>query len=399
MKIIPTVMNKNNWTYKKLGEIASFASGSRPSGGVRLITQGVLSLGGEHIGRNGYIDLSTPKYVSEQYFKDNTKGHLKNGDILLCKDGALSGKVALVREELQNNSAMVNEHVFIIRTDLLYQPYLFNFLFSPIGQSELKARITGAAQGGINGTNLKTILIPIPPLAEQERIVAELDLLSSIIEKKKAQLKELDQLAQSIFYTMFGDPITNPKGWETKKLGEVATQKLSYGSGASAIQYNGKIRYVRITDIREDGDLNSDIVSPDTFDEKYLLNEGDILFARSGATVGKTFQYKSRFGKCIFAGYLIRMIPNIEIVLPSFIFAYTKSSYYRSFVSKAQNAVAQPNINAKQYGDLLVPVPPISLQQEFAEKVEAIERQKALIQQSIDEVQTLFDSRMDYWFG
>ena len=255
---------------------------------------------------------------------------------------------------------------------------------------------------GLRNLDMKAYLrlaIPYFEIAEQERIVAELDLLQGIIEKKKEQLKAYDQLAQSIFYTMFGDPIDNPKGWETKKLGEVATQKLSYGSGASAIQYNGKIRYVRITDIREDGELNSDIVSPDTFDEKYLLNEGDILFARSGATVGKTFQYKSRFGKCIFAGYLIRMIPNIEIVLPSFIFAYTKSSYYRSFVSKAQNAVAQPNINAKQYSDLLVPVPPLSLQQEFAEKVEAIERQKALVQQSIDETQTMFDYTMDKYFG
>ena len=93
------------------------------------------------------------------------------------------------------------------------------------------------------------------------------------------------------------------------------------------------------------------------------------------------------------------MIPNIEIVLPSYIFAYTKSSYYRSFVSKAQNAVAQPNINAKQYSDLLVPVPPLSLQEEFAEKVEAIERQKALVQQSIEETQTMFDYTMDKYFG
>ena len=245
---------------------------------------------------------------------------------------------------------------------------------------------------------LKEISLPIPSPEVQQRIVSELDLLSSIIEKKKAQLKEYDQLAQSIFYDMFGDPVTNEKGWKVKKLGEVAKEKLSYGSGASAIHYNNEVRYVRITDIKDDGELNSDMVSPNIYDEKYLLNDGDILFARSGATVGKTFLYKAKYGKCIYAGYLIRLIPNTKIVLPSYVYGFTKSSYYRSFVAKVQNAVAQPNINAKQYSELSIPLPPLPLQQSFASKIEAIEHQKALVQQSITETESLFNSRMDYYF-
>ena len=348
---------------------------------------------------NLYWDRFELNNLKQMPFKESEidKCTVIKGDLLVCEGGDI-GRAAIWNKEqpIQYQNALhrvrFNDEV-LPRFCLMYLRCL-----------KEKGILDGRYGKGVTikhlvKSSLLSIPIPVPPIAEQERIVAELDLLQGIIEKKKEQLKAYDQLAQSIFYTMFGDPIDNPKGWETKKLGEVATQKLSYGSGASAIQYNGKIRYVRITDIREDGELNSDIVSPDTFDEKYLLNEGDILFARSGATVGKTFQYKSRFGKCIFAGYLIRMIPNIEIVLPSFIFAYTKSSYYRSFVSKAQNAVAQPNINAKQYSDLLVPVPPLSLQQEFAEKVEAIERQKALVQQSIDETQTMFDYTMDKYFG
>ena len=198
---------------------------------------------------------------------------------------------------------------------------------------------------------------------------------------------------------MFGDPITNEKGWEVKKLKEVSLEKLSYGSGASSIPFNDDVRYIRITDINDNGELNEDTVSPNVFDEKYLLNEGDILFARSGATVGKTYCHKNKYGKCIYAGYLIRLIPNKEIVNPLYVFGYTKTSYYMEFVKKAQNAVAQPNINAKQYGDLQICIPPLPLQQEFASKIEAIERQKSLIQQSIVETQTLFDSRMEHWFN
>ena len=385
---------KQGWTYKKLGEVCESELGktlnsAKDTGKLYPYLCAVNVLWDR-------IDTSSLK---ETRFEETEleRYSVKKGDLLICEGGDI-GRAAIWNKEqpIQYQNALhrvrFNDEV-LPRFCLMYLRCL-----------KEKGILDGRYGKGVTikhlvKSSLLSIPIPVPPIAEQERIVAELDLLQGIIEKKKEQLKAYDQLAQSIFYTMFGDPIDNPKGWETKKLGEVATQKLSYGSGASAIQYNGKIRYVRITDIREDGELNSDIVSPDTFDEKYLLNEGDILFARSGATVGKTFQYKSRFGKCIFAGYLIRMIPNIEIVLPSFIFAYTKSSYYRSFVSKAQNAVAQPNINAKQYSDLLVPVPPLSLQQEFAEKVEAIERQKALVQQSIDETQTMFDYTMDKYFG
>lgn len=141
------------------------------------------------------------------------------------------------------------------------------------------------------------------------------------------------------------------------------------------------------------------MVSPNVYDEKYLLDEGDILFARSGATVGKTYCHKSKYGKCMYAGYLIRLVPNKDIVEPSYVFGYTKTSYYMGFVQKAQNAVAQPNINAKQYGSLLICIPPLSLQQSFASKIEAIEKQKSLVQQSIVETQTMFDYTMDKYFG
>ena len=176
---------------------------------------------------------------------------------------------------------------------------------------------------------------------------------------------------------MFGDPVLNPFGWEQTSLKEVAVGKLSYGSGASAAEYDGECRYVRITDITDNGELNDDIKSPDKYDEKYLLHDGDVLFARSGATVGKTFRYsEEKHGKSIYAGYLIRLIPNKEKVLADYVFYYTKTEYYVSFVKKAQRAVAQPNINAQEYGDLIICVPPIHLQKEFMAFVNQVDKLK-----------------------
>ena len=345
--------------------------------------------------RLGYANILSAEKYSQNILDD--------GDILMShiNSKAYIGRSVLYRkkDDEQIIHGMNLLRLKVVRSIVL--PSYLNIFFQSDYFRDRVAKIRKDAvnQSSMAISDLVKISIPLPPMEEQERIVAELDLLQSVIDKKKAQLDEYDKLAQSIFYEMFGDPIDNPKKWEVKKLGEIAKEKLSYGSGASAVQYNGEIRYVRITDIKDDGELNSDKVSPDNYDEKYLLNDGDILFARSGATVGKTFQYKCKYGKCIYAGYLIRLIPNINIVLPSYIFGFTKSAYYRSFVAKAQNAVAQPNINAKQYSDLPIPLPPLSLQQSFAEKIEAIEHQKELVKQSLNEVKTLFDSRMDYYFN
>lgn len=246
--------------------------------------------------------------------------------------------------------------------------------------------------------DLLKIEMPLPPKPTQLAIVAELDKINELIQLKKQQLEDYDQLAQSIFYEMFGDPVENEKGWEVKKLGEIALEKMSYGSGASAVPYNQKIRYIRITDIDELGCLKKDIVSPNICEDKYLLSDGDILFARSGATVGKTFLFKSTYGSCIYAGYLIRLRPNTQIVIPEYVYHYTKTHYYRSFIESNQRVVAQPNINAQQYSSLKLPLPPLPLQQQFAARIEAIERQKQQVSETIKDLETLLASRMQYWF-
>lgn len=246
--------------------------------------------------------------------------------------------------------------------------------------------------------DLLKIEMPLPPKPTQLAIVAELDKINELIQLKKQQLKDYDQLAQSIFYEMFGDPVENEKGWEVKKLREIALEKMSYGSGASAVPYNQKIRYIRITDIDELGCLKKDIVSPNICEDKYLLSDGDILFARSGATVGKTFLFKSTYGSCIYAGYLIRLRPNTQIVIPEYVYHYTKTHYYRSFIESNQRVVAQPNINAQQYSSLKLPLPPLPLQQQFAARIEAIERQKQQVSETIKDLETLLASRMQYWF-
>ena len=159
-------------------------------------------------------------------------------------------------------------------------------------------------------------------------------------------------------------------------LKEVAIGPLSYGSVSSAVEYDGETRYVRITDITDDGALGNDIKSAKKTEDKYLLHEGDILFARTGATVGKTCRYREKYGRAIYAGFLIRLVPNTKLIDPDYLYHFTRSDYYWDFVKSAQRVVAQPNINAQEYGDLKLLLPAMPEQKQFAAFVQQSDKSK-----------------------
>ena len=249
---------------------------------------------------------------------------------------------------------------------------------------------------------LKECSVPVPPLAIQEQIVAELDKVSEIIEKKKQQVKELDNLAQSIFYDMFGDPVENEKGWEVKKLGEECSE-LRYGTSRPAVE-NGKYGYLRMGNLTISGHLDlSDlkyIDIPENEIEKCLVRKGDVMFNRTNSLelIGKTCLFDLD-EPMVIAGYIIRV--RLKTTLhPRYVVSLFNIQTMKNVLRKmAKGAVNQANINSKELSSINIPIPPLSLQQSFAQKIEAIEKQKELITASIKEMQTLFDSRMEYYFG
>ena len=385
---------KHGWEIKKLGEVCTVERGGSPRPIDAFLTDAEDGINWIKIG-----DATTgSKYITATKEKIKPEG-VKKSRMVYKDDFILSNSMSFGKPYILGIDGCIHDGWLVLRdsNNLFDKSFLYYYLGSPNIYREFKRLAVGGVVNNLNSELVRGVNVVIPPLPEQEKIVAELDCLSGIIEKKKQQLKEYDALAQSIFYEMFGNP--DESQYPLQSLSSLSLSKLSYGSGASAVKYDGKVRYVRITDIMEDGKLDKNAMSPNVFDDKYLLNDGDILFARSGATVGKTYHYKETDGVAIYAGYLIRFIPNKKIVIPEYIYYYTRSPYYQAFVRKNAQAVAQPNINAKQYGDLRVCVPPLALQQEFASKIEAIEKQKELIKQSIAETETLFNSRMEYYFN
>ena len=367
-------MSKQGWTYKKLGEVATLKSGYTPTS-TDLLDKGELpyfKVGDMNKEGNERYLLFTSSFVNST-FKSFPKGSIvfpKNGAAIATNKKRILSQPSVV----DLNTAVL---IPIIKVDI-------DFLFFWISKIDFR-KIT--RRGTIPTLDTKVLMqlnVPVPPVAEQERIVDELDLLSGIIEKKKEQLKAYDQLAQSIFYTMFGDPITNEKGWEVKKLGEVCINCDSLRKPITAKdRIKGSIPYYGASGV-------VDYVNDYIFDGEYLLvsEDGANLLARSTPIAfsikGKTWvnnhahvlQFETWFQQ-VFIEYSINL-RDISMIV---------------------TGCAQPKLTQAAMNDMNISYPPLALQQEFAEKIEAIEQQKALIQQSIAEVQTLFDSRMDYWFG
>ena len=205
-------------------------------------------------------------------------------------------------------------------------------------------------------SDLASYEFELPSLEEQRVLAEKLWAAYRLKESYKRLLAATDEMVKSQFIEMFGDV-------EKKPFVDVCISKGEYGSNSPADDYDGNIRYVRITDITEEGNLNGVVVSPRKAEEKYMLLQDDLLFARTGNTVGKTYLHKN--GKMIFAGYLIRYRLNKKLMLPQFAFAYTHTNQYYDWVEKIKKVGAQPNISAAQYDSMPIPVPSMAKQIEF----------------------------------
>lgn len=179
-----------------------------------------------------------------------------------------------------------------------------------------------------------------------------------------------------------------PQEWEVKRLGDLCCNQGDYGINAPAVAYSNDLpTYLRITDISDDGkfiiDNKASVNSPNS--KNYHLEEGDIVFARTGATVGKTYLYDPADGDLVFAGFLIRFSPNERKIIPYYLKTYTDTAAYWYWVKIISQRSGQPGINAAEYSSLQLPVPPLAEQRKIAEVLglwdKAIEKQSQLIEQ------------------
>lgn len=305
---------------------------------------------------------------------------------------------ARVVEPTQGRRQIASGEWIVFRGNSFNPQYLRHYLLSDRFHNQFMNTVAGVGGSLVRArpAQVKAIDVPLPSLNEQRRIAAILDTADEIRAKRREGLAHLDTMTGALFQSMFGGHT-----WPTATLNHISSRTGEYGANVpSAEPTSGLPRYVRITDITERGRLTPERRAPGGDPHqwsKYMLADGDLLFARSGATVGKAYRYRSSDGPCVFAGYLIRFRPNPDLVEADYVFGFTRTMDYTMWVTTHQNVVAQPNINAKQYGsELRLPLPPLHLQREFADKVEAIESQRAAVERALaadDELFTSLQSR------
>ena len=241
---------------------------------------------------------------------------------------------------------------------------------------------------------LKELDIPVPPLSTQLSIVSELDKINELIRLKREQLKDYDNLAQSIFYEMFGDPVVNEKGWIVKTIGDVCS--LKSGDSKANKSPKGTLPYVKVGDMNLPGNENYITCSSTYVDRDYnkrgIFPIGSILFPKRG---GAILTNKKRMAAVEICCDLNTMgvIPS-EVLNKHYLFQWFKILDLGTICSGS--TILQ--LNNCDIAPLLIQIPPLTLQQTFAKRIELIEQQKAEIQSTIADLETLLASRMQYWF-
>ena len=350
--------------------------------------------------QKGFIEDNVPTF----YPMDSTgleKYMLNEDDLLMSLTGNV-GRVALLQKEML--PAALNQRVACLRlkTDRITKGFLFHILNSDFFEQQCVLASNGVAQKNMSTEWLKDYEIPLYSIQEQMKITDILDKTKRIIVEKNNELSALNELIKARFVEMFGDPVTNPMGWEVVTIREVVTE-VRYGTSKPAVE-NGKYPYLRMNNLTVDGrlDLNDlkyiDIPKDEV--EKCIVRKGDILFNRTNSIelVGKTAVFDLA-DDMVIAGYIIRVRLN-EKILPEVLAQYMNLEALKNiFRSMAKGAVNQANINAQELQNVKVYIPDMKLQKQFIEVKNQIDKSKVVIQKSLDETQILFDSLMQKYFG
>jgi type I restriction enzyme S subunit len=352
---------------------------------------------------NGYIDFDKMGYADIESINVFKKYQLKIGDILMSHINSEKhlGKVALYTS---SKTVIHGMNLLCLRPkENLSSKYAF-YYFKTFHFKNQLAKITKKSvnQASFSVGAINDIQIPLPPLETQKKIVNILDKAQELIDKRKQQIDLMDSLVQSLFYDMFGDPVLNPMGWEKGRIKDIA-KKTQYGTSKKAHESKGAYPILRMNNITYSGHWNFDNLKFIDFDEKekqkYLVYKNEILFNRTNSKelVGKTAVYKEE-KPMAFAGYLVKLIVN-EKANPDYISAYLNSKHGKAFLlSKAKSIVGMANINAEELKKFTILIPPITLQNNFAEKVEKIETQKQKMQKSLKDLEQNFSSLMQKAF-
>lgn len=339
-----------------------------------------------------YISNSKEK-ISKLALKEINIKIVPKGTVIMSFKLSI-GKRAITEKDLYTNEAI---SAFHIKNGNILET---NYLYYALGFIDLIKDTDRAVMGKtLNKSKLNQMKIPVPSMEIQEKIVKVLDQAQTIIDKRNEQIEALDQLIESIFYIMFGDPVKNEKDWEVKELEEVLLNNVSNIKK----DFKDDISYIDI------GSINNNNNSIETYNNfkiknapsraKRILNHGDILFSTvrpnlKNIAIFDMYTENTAIGSTGFC--IIRV--NESLVNNKYIFNVVKNKRFTGYLVKIAEGASYPAVKDSDIKLIKISIPPLSLQNEFAQKVQIIEKQKELLEESLELLDENYKSIMDRAF-
>lgn len=385
---------RKGWEYKRFDEVFDLQMGKTPDRknpeyfGGNNVWVSIRDLGDKEI-------ADSNEHITNLAVCDTKIRKVKRGTVIMSFKLTV-GKCGIAATDLYTNEAIMAfnpKESFDINSSFLYY-YLQCYHW--VGSNKAVMGIT------LNKATISKQYISLPPKSTQLAIVTELDKINELIRLKKEQLKDFDNLAQSLFYEMFGDPVENEKGWEVKKLGEICTD-ITDGDHMPPPKSEFGIPFITISDIDKDTRClnfeNTFYVPEDYYNnlkENRKPQKGDLLYTVTGSygipVIVKTDK------KFCFQRHIALLRPNKEILSTIFLCYWVLSDGVKFMADKVATGIAQKTVGLNSIRKFSCILPPLPLQQLFAQRIEQIEREKSEVQKSIQDLETLLASRMQYWF-
>ncbi len=384
-------MDKSKWEYKKLGEVCTIERGGSPRPIADYITDDSNGINWIKIGDA----VEGSRYITQTKEKIKPEG-VKKSRLVHRGDFILSNSMSFGRPYILDIDGCIHDGWLVLHDNdkKFNKDFLYYYLSASSTYNTFKKLAVGGVVNNLNSQLVRGVSVAIPPINDQQRIVAELDCLNEMIALKQEQLKEFDKLAQSIFYDMFGGDTYS---------------KLELASLYEFIDYRGKTPYkikagiplITARNIRF-GYLDYSVqeyISEDEFEMRQsrgIAQKGDLLFTTEApmgfAAIADLDVFSTGQRVITF------QLKNGVHINNLYMLYYLMSEEFQQILLNNATGVTVKGIKAAKLKRIKVSIPPLALQQQFAEKIQAIEAQKELVKQSIAETQQLLDSRMDYYF-
>jgi len=361
--------------------------------GIPIITSGYVT--------DGMFRADQYLYVDRSKFLEEKRSAVQPGDIVMAKIGERCGASAILPATHETGILSGNALKITVDESRHSTSYVWQVLWGFHVSGKLDVLRTVGAQPALSMANLKRFKIPIPPTKDEQRAIAaalsDVDALLGGLDCLIARKRDLKQAAMQQLLTGQTRLPGFHGEWEVKRLGDCLLSRPDYGINAAAVPFTDKFpSYIRITDISEHGRFCPDprVSVKAASANQYYLHEGDVVFARTGASVGKSYLYEARDGELVFAGFLIRVRPNPELLVSAYLAAYATTKPYWNWVRMMSMRSGQPGINGNEYAQLPISLPTVPEQTAIAEVLTDMDAELAALDQRREKTRALKQAMM-----